>query len=117
LAKNNGGWKKLEDKCRTWANKYGEIFIVSGPIFRNTQHRKLGDILIPEAFFKVVLCLNGNPKAIGFIYENDSSSQPMADQVCSVDDVEKETGFDFFYNLPDDIDNEIESHSDFNIWK
>lgn len=114
---NNGGWRKLEEKCRTWANKYGEIFIVSGPIFRNTQHRKLGEILIPEAFFKVVLCMKGNPKAIGFIYENDSSSQPMADQVCSVDDVENATGFDFFYNLPDDIENEIESQSDFNNWK
>lgn len=114
---NNGGWKKLEDKCRTWANKYGEIFIVSGPMFRNTRHRRLGDILIPEAFFKVILCMKGYPKAIGFIYENDSSSQPMADKVYSVDDIEEETGIDFFCNLSDDIENEIEANSDFSIWK
>ena len=34
----------------------------------------------------------------------------------SVDEVESITGIDFFYNLPDDIENVIESFSDLNKW-
>ena len=30
---NGGAWKKLEEKCRTWTNKYGDIYIVAGAIF------------------------------------------------------------------------------------
>ena len=114
---NSGGWNKLEEKCRTWANQYGEIYIVAGPIFYNTKQRTLGDILIPDAFFKVVLCIIGNPKAIGFIYDNNSTKQSMKDKVCPVDKVESIVGIDFFSSLDDNIENEIESKSQFNAWR
>jgi len=115
---NGGGWKKLEEKCREWANRYGEIYIIAGPVFIGTVPRTMGkgNIAVPDAFFKVVLCRQGNPKAIGFIYENNSASQPMSDKVCSVDEVEKLTGFDFFSSLPDDIENAIESRANFTEW-
>ncbi len=116
---NGGGWKKLEDKCRTGANQYGEIHIVSGPIFHVPISRFLGAgrIAVPDAFFKVILCLKGTPKAIGFIYKNDASSQSMKDCVCTVDDIEALTKFNFFYSLPDDIENEVESNSNWSQWK
>lgn len=115
---NGGGWKKLEEKCRTWANQYGSIYIVAGPIFNEPITRTLGDgkIAVPDAFFKVVLCLEGPPKAIGFLYKNDSSSQSIKDCVCSVDSVEKLTGFDFFNSLPCDIEDAIESSTNFAQW-
>ena len=34
----------------------------------------------------------------------------------SVDSVESVTGFDFFYNLPDDVENEIEKSSNYQLW-
>ena len=30
---NGGAWQKLEDKCRTWAIQFSDIYIVSGPIY------------------------------------------------------------------------------------
>lgn len=114
---NGGGWKKLEEKCRKWAERFGELYIVAGPIFRGARHKKLGEILIPEAFFKVVLCMKGEPKAVGFIYENDSQSQSMYDNVCSVDEVEAVTGMDFFSALPDSIENEIEAKANLKEWR
>ena len=113
---NSGGWNKLEEKCRSWASKYGEIYIVAGPIFRGKPSRFLGHIAVPDAFFKVVLCLSGKSKAIGFIYQNDSSSQSMNNKYCTVDHVEEITGFDFFSALPDDIENAVEASSDIKIW-
>lgn len=115
---NGGGWKKLEEKCRTWANQYGGIYIVAGPIFNEPITRTLGEgkIAVPDAFFKVVLCLEGTPKAIGFLYKNNSSSQSIRDCACSVDNIEELTGLDFFYSLPDDIENIVESDSNLSKW-
>lgn len=110
---NGGGWQKLEDKCRSWARRYGEVWIVAGPIFREGVHRRLGDIMIPEAFFKVVLCMKGEPRAIGFVYENTSESQSMAEQACTVDDIERITDYDFFSALPDSIEQRVEAMGDF----
>lgn len=115
---NGGGWKKLEEKCRTWANQYGDIYIVAGPVFSEPITRTLGEgkIAVPDAFFKVVLCLEGTPKAIGFLYKNDSSSQSIRECSCSVDNIEELTGLDFFYSLPDDIENIVESDSNLSKW-
>ena len=115
---NGGGWKKLEDKCRDWAKKYDDIYIVAGPIFYDGVRRSFGKnkIGIPDAFFKVVLCMNGTPKAIGFIYPNDESSQSMKNNVRSVDEVEDIVGMDFFHDLPDSIENSVEAMADSSMW-
>ena len=58
----------------------------------------------------------GKPRAIGFIYKNASSNNPLDHYVNSVDQVERITGLDFFSQLPDDIENEIEFNCDMNLW-
>lgn len=115
---NSGGWNSLEEKCRTWAKIYGDIFIIAGPIFNQPITRTMGagKIAVPDAFFKVVLCMQGKPKSIGFIYKNDSSSQSIKDCACSVDSVEEMTGFDFFISLPDDIEDVVESDANLAKW-
>jgi len=116
---NGGDWEKLENKCRNWAKKYGDVFIVAGPVFYNGIRRTMGDnkVGVPDAFYKVVLCLQGEPKAIGFIYPNTDVHHEMKEYVKSVDEVEKITGINFFHNLQDDIENKIESESNLNIWR
>ncbi len=62
---NGGAWQKLEDKCRTWAIQFGGIYIVSGPIYSGGKvSRTIGSskVAVPDAFFKVVLCLEGIPQ-------------------------------------------------------
>lgn len=48
--------------------------MVCGPIYLNQQHRKIGKnkVVVPEAFFKVVLRMGDYPQAIGFICRNQS---------------------------------------------
>ena len=36
-ALNAGIWNSIEQQCRTWAKKYGKVYIVCGPIFLNTS--------------------------------------------------------------------------------
>ena len=57
-----------------------------------------------------------NPAAIGFIYDNNGSSQPMRQAVRSVDEIEQITGLDFFSSLPDDVEHSIESKSSLADW-
>lgn len=115
---NCGDWNELEIACRNWANKYGDIYIVAGPILYKGKHETIGPnkVTVPEGFFKVVLCMNGTPKAIGFIYKNHPCNNPQSSYVNSVDQVERITGFDFFYNLPDDIEEKVESNANLSDW-
>lgn len=116
---NAGGWNSLEQQCRTWANDYGDIYIVSGPILFNQKHKTIGKhkVTVPEAFFKVILCMRDTPKAIGFIYRNAPGAHQRSDYVNTVDQVERITGLDFFAALPDDIENKVEAHADLGEWE
>ena len=114
---NRGDWDKLENRCRGWANHYGEVFIVAGPIFYSQNYKTIGDqVGVPDAFFKVVLCMTKKPQALGFIFPNDGVHHKLPHYVYSVDEVEQITGIDFFYNLPDDIEDMVESQSNLSIW-
>jgi len=115
---NRGDWEELESRCRGWARHYGEIYIATGPIFYNENYQTIGrnKVGVPDAFFKVVLCMGKKPKSLGFIYPNEGTSHNIQHYVTTVDKVEEITGMDFFYNLPDDIENAVESISNFNKW-
>lgn len=114
---NKNDWNSLEMKCRNWARQYGEITIVCGPIFEG-EPKYIGrnKVQVPSGFFKVVYREKPQKKAIGFIFRNDGSSQPWHEQACSVDDVEERTGYDFFPQLPDDVENLIESEETLHDW-
>lgn len=116
---NTGDWRELEEKCRVWAQRYGDIYIVSGPLLLNKKHKTIGKnkIVVPEAFFKVVLCMRGKPKAIGFIYRNEPANKKMTSYVNTVDDVERVTGLDFFPALPDDLERKVEATADLGDWE
>jgi endonuclease G, mitochondrial len=115
---NEGDWNEMEIQCRKWAEEYGDIYIVCGPILYRSKHKTIGQnrITVPEAFFKVVLCMQGTPKAIGFIYKNEPGNRPKGDYVNSIDQIERITGIDFFPSLPDDVEKAVESEEDLNDW-
>lgn len=116
---NSGLWNVIERDCRKWAKKYGELYIVCGPVLLNREHETIGSnkVAVPEAFFKVILRLNPQPAAIGFIVRNNEGTKKRDYYVNTVDDVERITGMDFFSALPDDIENEVEAHANINDWK
>ena len=115
---NRGDWKEIEIACRKWAQKYGCLYIVCGPIFLKSQeHERIGPnkIPVPEAFFKVILC--DNPlKGIGFICRNTDGNRKKDFYVNSIRQIERVTGYDFFPILPDSIKNVVETCSDLADW-
>ena len=115
---NGGDWNDLEMKCRKWAEKYGDVYIVCGPVFRSEHPRTIGKskVAVPDGFYKVVLCMRDEPKAIGFYYDNDDGHAPMASYVRTVDEIESLTGIDFFPRLDDATERRIEAKADLDEW-
>lgn len=115
---NSGLWNRVEMDCRKWAKKYGGVYIVCGPLYYNKEHEQIGynKVVVPEAFYKVILCLEGKPKAIGFIVKNNEGTKKKDQYVNSVDEVERITGYDFFPELPDDIENAVEAKANLSDW-
>ena len=115
---NSGLWNSIEIDCRNWARRFNDIYIVCGPLFLNKDHEKIGEnqVFVPEAFFKVVLCLNGKPKGLGVIVRNTDGNKKRDLYYNSIDQVERITGYDFFPNLPDDVENEVEAYANVDEW-
>lgn len=115
---NRGDWNEMEMACRKWAKKYGDLYIVCGPILYKGKHKTIGKnkVVVPEAFFKVVLRTGDDSQAIGFIYKNTSGNRPKDSYVNTVDEVERITGIDFFPSLPDDVEKKVEAECDLGLW-
>ncbi len=107
-ALNNGIWRELEEQTRDWVYQNKELYIVSGPVFYGSpKYFKKHKIAIPDAFFKVLLDVDGpEKKGICFIIPNKLSNQPLSDFAFSIDEAESKTGINFFSQF---MVNEIES--------
>ena len=118
---NSGPWATLEKACRRWAQQEGSVYIVCGPVFKGTKHKYIGKnvkVTVPEGFFKVILSMKkGKEKAIGFYYNNKSGKQPMDKTATTVDAIEEMTSMDFFVNIPDKLEKQIEASYSLKEWK
>ena len=111
---NNGIWKRLEEKVRTWAVRFGRVYIVTGPIIGDNRHGKVGSsgIVIPDSFYKAVLIpVEGSYYSVAFVHFNEPSpmGSHLRDYALSVDDVEELTGMDFFAGLPPEVAVSVEN--------
>lgn len=116
---NGGDWKTLEELCRIYAQKYGKIYIVCGPIIGNNMYGRLGphQVIIPDAFYKVLLVeTKSGYESIGFIMNNEAGHKPLTTYAKTVDEVEEITGLDFFSLLPDKVERRVESTYNLPIW-
>ena len=116
---NAGDWKDLEELARSWAQQYGNIYIACGPIVE-AEYPTIGKthtIAVPAAFYKVFLRqTNKGWTSIGFIMPNKAGNRPLMTYMLPVDEVEAQTGLDFFYNLPDSIEALVESDYSISDW-
>lgn len=116
---NTGSWKKLEEKCRIWAQTDSAIYIVCGPVLADEPREYIGQtrVAVPQRFFKVIASPYANPpRGIGFIMPNENVEGGMQKCAVTIDEVEALTGLDFFSQLPRDVETAIESQKNFNLW-
>jgi endonuclease G len=118
---NRGKWAQLEDFLRQYVINTGHsIFVVTGGVLSDTIKRTIGvnkKIKVPPYFYKLALDMEANPpKAIAFLMLNGTNTKPITSYAVSIDSIEKITGIDFFYMLPDTLENRVEAMSDVSLW-
>lgn len=117
---NKGIWKELEELSRDWAVKFKKLYVVTGPILKDGGKGTIGtnEVTIPSAFYKVLLDLSSpDQKAIAFIVPNEVSYDPLFKYAVSIDEVEKQTGINFFPRLiTRDLEPELESKFNRDFW-
>lgn len=116
---NRGKWADLEDMIRgyIYANDV-KLYVVTGPVLQpnlSVVERGLNKVSIPKQYYKVVLD-SINKVGIGFLMPNRSIKHPVEYFAVSIDSVEKVSGLDFFPNLEDGYENEVEAISDYQPW-
>lgn len=122
---NQNLWARLEINVRDWARECDTLYVVTGAMIRTPEDQTVeyvsdndgNQVAVPRIYYKVLLKYqadqteNGGYSSIGFYYENRSytAEYPVAADAKSVKDLETLTGFDFFHNLPDNIEEIVES--------
>ena len=98
-----GAWYGLEWSIRNLVNRESEVYILTGPIFRETpvaasletqaRHR------VPDAFFKIVV--SADNRATAFIFDQDLPVHVHhCDTRAAIDEIETATGLEFFPENP-----------------
>lgn len=132
---NGSIWNAMEQAIQAIVKGTSEeIYVVTGVAFNKVGENKsvsyitpkndTKECAIPNYFYKLVLRVekSGNTvtsaSTVGFWYEHkDYDNNTYTNYAVSVDQVEKWTGFDFFVNLPDDVEAEAESNSSWTTFK
>ena len=116
---NSGIWNTLEQKVRYWANKYDGVFVITGGVL-NGSLKTIGDehVSVSKQFYKILIDPNsGKTKMIAFLMPHSKSNKPLYDFVVSVDAVEALTGIDFFPELDDTLENQLEASNSYKGWR
>ncbi|MBR1838924.1 MAG: DNA/RNA non-specific endonuclease [Bacteroidaceae bacterium] len=115
---NAGVWEDLESALRKYARKWGRVYIVCGPIVED-GYRTIGShkVCVPQRFFKVVCWQKGGRwHCKAFVFPNQNVGGDYHDYSTTVDEVERLTNYDFFYQLPDNIEERIEAYDKRGEW-
>lgn len=126
---NAGIWESMENAVRTWATQNDTLFVCKGGTIDKAEHiiKYLTDqidgknrIPVPRYFFMAILAKKGgNYKAMGFWVEHlneDHTKDALRGYTVSIDQLEKNTGLDFFCNLPDDTEDRVENVLTLSDW-
>lgn len=119
---NAGLWNSLELKVREWARETDTLYVVSGCVTEGSCYYVLDNegkkVTVPLAYYKALLrydrlAQDGVEGFLGLaIYvENKPNSGSALDKsmTMSIDELEEMVEEDFFVNLPDEIENQVEA--------
>ena len=125
---NSGIWSNLEGAVQDVAkSRNEEIYVVTGVAFnKEGENRTINytspskapsqKVPIPNYFYKLVLRVKTSAGGavtdavcVAFWFEHKTYEDSYTNYTVSVDEVEAWTGFDFFVNLPSDIETRVEA--------
>lgn len=118
-ALNAGVWKRLEQRIATnYPARYGEVWVLCGPIFGEPPRRLRRGAAVPDAFYLIVLDeKEGQLRAQAFIFPQETPESARPDDfLASIDEIERRTGLDFLPDLSTEAQARIESARAARTW-
>ena len=118
-ALNNGKWNQLEMKTRSWAQQFGKVFVVTGPVFYQSDTLRIGPhgIAVPHACFKALLApTETSYTAIAFVMQNGEENRSLKECAITIDQLEVLLGLNLYYNLPDELEEPVENKITWENW-
>ena len=117
---NRKAWAELEAALRGYVYNHPEtqLYVVSGGVLKEglpAIEQGVHKVRIPHHFYKVALDLK-NKTAVGFIVPHQPIDDALKEFAVSVDEVEEVTGLDFFSNLPDVLEEQLETTFSLENW-
>jgi endonuclease G len=109
---NAGAWARLEALVRQVAAQSDAVYVFSGTMFKDeASWIGAGQVAVPSHFFKVFLAIRGSVRTMlaAIVPNSASSGEPLSRFFTTVDDVEAQTGLDFFDALEDEEEERLES--------
>jgi endonuclease G len=113
---NQRVWQRLEEvEINYFAKTFGKVWVITGPVFSGTAERLASawTVEIPDAFYKIYITEatpNTKPIALGFLIpQTVKGKEPLSQFVTSIDNIEAQTGLDFFSELNDSIEVSLEA--------
>lgn len=109
-------WQRIEEAAMGhFVKLFREVWVVTGPIWDDKPHyMKTAWIDVPDAFYKIFIGIDraGSPHPLAFIVpQSVRGYEPLSRFVVSIDEVERRTGLDFFWRLPDMQETRLEQAS------
>lgn len=113
---NRGGWKKLEAQVRDWGKSF-EIIVVTGGVLIDDGLSSIGKnkVSIPKNFYKIVYAPEMD-EMIGFVMPNQKIYNDILSYSTTVDEIERLTGINFFIELAEEQQNQLESKIHLENW-
>ena len=111
-------WEHLEQtEIKEYAPRFRQIWVIDGPISHN-RNRLSGCEDVPDACFKIIVREEGGqPSVLAFIMPQTVTGTESAQQYLTrIDEIEKETGLDFFSAMPADIQQRFEMEPAGGMW-
>jgi len=115
---NAGLWKKLEQRiARNYPARFGEVWVLAGPIFEGNPQRLREGVAVPEACYMILADENaGRLRTLAFIFPQQPRSDDLADYLTTIDEIEARTGLDFFSALPAAAEQALEASKASRVW-
>lgn len=123
---NNGLWLRMENQLRKWADKLSAtdtIFVCKGGTIdseTNIITRIGGKLIVPKYFYMAILRKSSFGYAgMAFWSEQTNAwrmNETLRSHAISIKELEARTGIDFFCNLPDDVEAQVEKTFNPSVW-
>jgi len=118
-ALNAGVWKELEMKIATsYPGRFGEVWVLAGPVFGARPSRLANGTVVPEAFFMIVVDeSDGRVRAEAFIFPQETPAGADLERfLVSIDEIERRTGLDFLPELDEHAQAALEAKRAQAVW-